>query len=300
MLAPDVTQTEDTMTRSLQAAAFVTIYAAAMRFQVSPLLQFPLPSWFDPIKANLETAIGNARQWQDVLCGQVAIQVPQSLIDYDAVFQRTAGQIVNLITEIEMGGSGSATGDQHQQANALIGALLTQLKSEVSTMSDLHGQTVELMDKIQQDYNNLAAAANTIATEIPNGGSTSQTIQAQLGDDFLDTAMQGTCSVNLSIKESIDVQIKSTAQSCPEILPYVIALKVLQKAQTENGVATKALSNVLTSWQLMQDLVQDTINDLEKADDSQVLPILQQAEVQAASQVWTQLKQFAETLASAA
>ncbi len=295
MLAPDVTQTEQNVTRSLQSAALVTIYAAAMRFQVSPLLQLPLPDWFAPIKADLDTAIVHARTWQDTLCGQVAIQVPQSLIDYNTVFQATANQIINLITEIEMSGP-DATAEQRQQAQQLLGALLKQLAKEASILGDLHGQIIQLMDQIQQDHDNIGQASATISQEIPNGGSISQTIQSQLGNDFLDTQMQGTCSVYLSIKESIDIQIKTSAASCPEILPYVIALKVLEKAQSENEAATKALSNVVASWQLLQDLLQDVIDDLTKADDSQVLPILQQVDVQAAAKVWVNLQQFAANL----
>ena len=298
MLAPDAANTEQTVEKSFQAATLVTIYAAAMRFQVSPLLNLPLPGWFDPIKTDLETAIGHARTWQDALCGKIAIEVPQSFIDYNSVFQATSDQIINLITEIEMSGQ-SATSDQHQQANELLGSLLLQLGQESTTLGDLHGQVVQLMDEIQQDHTTISGAEATISQEIPDGGVISKQIQVELGNDFLDAQIQGTCSVSLSIKESIDMQIKQTAAANQELLPYVIALKILQKAQGDNEAATQALSAVVTSWQLLQDLLQDAITDLKRADDDQVLPILRQADVEAAQSIWAQLDEFATTLLTA-
>jgi hypothetical protein len=296
MLAPDdVAATEHSLEQAINASTAVTIYAAAMRFQVSPLLELPLPSWFDPIKANLETAIGHARSWQDDLCGQIAVDVPQGVIDYNKVFQPTSDQLINLVTQIEMSGQ-EATTDQRRQANALLGTLLSHLDDQARTLNALHGSLVRLMDDVQQDHSAMTEADSTIAREIPNGGVISEQIQAQLGNDFLDTQVQGACSVSLSIKASIDLQIKQTAGSHQELLPYVIAMKVLEKAQADNEVATKALSGVATQWQLLQDLLLDVIDDLDKADSGGVLPILQKLDVQSAQGVWIQLQQYAARL----
>ena len=296
MLAPDnVAATEQSLGRSIQASTAVTIYAAAMRFQVSPLLQLSLPAWFDPIKQNLETAIAHARTWQDNLCGQVAIDVPQGVIDYNKVFQPTSNQLIDLITQIEMSGQ-DATNDQRQQATKLLGTLLAHLDKQATTLRTLHGSLVQLMDDVQQDHTAISNAEGTISDDIPGGGVISKQIQAELGNDFLDTQIEDSCTVSLSVKSSIDLQIKETAGSHPELLPYVIALQVLQKAQSDNEVATKSLSDVLTQWQLLQNLLQDVVDDLNTADNAGVLPILQKLDAQSAQNVWTQLEQYATRL----
>ena len=76
----------------------------------------------------------------------------------------------------------------------------------------------------------------------------------------------------------------------------MIALQVLQKAQSDNEVATKSLSDVLAQWQLLQDLLQGVVGDLNKADNAGVLPILQELDIQSAQNVWTQLEQYAMRL----
>ena len=296
MLAPnDVDTTEQSLGRALQASSAVTVYAAAMRFQVSPLLQLSLPAWFDPIKVSLETAIGHARNWQDNLCGAVAGDVPQGFIDYNAVFQPVANELINLITTIELSGQ-SATSDQHQQASALLQRLLSHLERQATTMSTLHGSLVQLMDNVQDDHTVMVEAGVTVAREVPGGGIISKQIQADLGNDFLDTTFESPCLVSISIKSSIDITIQQTAGSHPELLPYVIAMQVLQKAQGDNEVATSALSDVLNQWQFLQDLLQDVVTDLDKAADPDVLPILQKLDVQIAQGIWTQLQAFAEQL----
>jgi hypothetical protein len=298
MLAPDnVAATEQSLRRTLQASTAVTIYAAAMRFQVSPLLQLPLPSWFDPVKTTLEAAIGHARTWQDRLCGQVAVAVPGSFIDYNSVFQPTSNQLINVITEIEMSGR-PASADLRAQAAKLLGTLSSHLGAQAADLRGLHASLVGLMDDVQQDHTAIADAESLIAQRIPDGSVISKQISAQLGDDFLDARIEGPCSVSLSIKESIELTIKETAGSHPELLPYVIASQVLAKAQRDNEAATQALSAVLSQWQLLQDLLQDVIDDLNKAADAGVLPILQKLDVQSAQGVWQQLQQFCEQLTS--
>ena len=296
MLAPnDVDTTEQSLGRALQASSAVTVYAAAMRFQVSPLLQLSLPAWFDPIRAGLETAIGHARNWQDNLCGQVARDVPQGFIDYNAVFQPVSNELINLITTIEMSGR-PATADQHQQASALRQRLLSHLEQQATTMSTLHGSLVQLMDDAQHDHTAMVDAGATVARALPGGGIISKQIQADLGNDFLDTTFESPCLVSVSLKSSIDITIQQTAGSHQELLPYVIAMQVLHKAQGDNEVATTALSDVLAQWQLLQGLLQDVVTDLNKAADPDVLPILQKLDVQAAQNVWMQLQAFAEQL----
>lgn len=295
-LTPDVNKTQQDVQQTMQAETPITIYSAAMRYQVEPLLKQPLPDWFAPIKSQLDSAVGHARTWQDSLCGTISATVPQAIIDYNSTFQDQTDQLLNVMTEIQMGG-GTATPQQQQQSSQLLGVLLTGLGTEQSTLAGLNQQLVALMDDLQGDHTNLVAAEATITSEITTGGELIQSLTADLGNDFLDTQVSGPCDVvSVQIKESIQLTIKQQAGSYTELLPYVIARAVLQKLAGDSESATQALSAVMTSWQLLQDIMQDVIHDLQKATGAQVLPLLKQLDIQTAQAAWAQLEQFASQL----
>jgi hypothetical protein len=267
-----------------------------MRFQVEPwLTNLQLPDWFEPVKTHIETAVDHARTWQDKLCPMITSAVPQSLIDYSTVFQSVSISINNLMTEIEMNG-GTATKEQHDAVNGLLASLLAQLNKEVTTLSDLHTQIINLMDEIQQDYQSITGDESTISKNEPGSGVISKQIQADLGNDFLDTQVLAPCNVSVTIKMSIELKIKATAGSHQELLPYVVALELLNKAQVDNAAATQALSAVVASWQLLQDMLQDVIDKLKEASDDQVVPILRKVDFKIAEDIWSQLATFARGL----
>lgn len=295
-LTPDVNKTQQDMQQAIQAETPITIYAAAMRYQVEPLLMQPLPDWFTPIKSTLNTAVGHARTWQDSLCGTISATLPQALIDYNSTFQDQTDQLLNVMTEIQMGG-GSASPRQQQQASQLLGGLLTGLGTQQTTLGGLNTQLVALMDDLQGDHTNLVTDEATITSEITTCGELIQSLTADLGNDFLDTQVSGPCDVvSVQIKESIQLTIKQQAGSYTELLPYVIARAVLQKLSGDSESATQALSAVMTSWQLLQDMMQDVIRDLQKATGDQVLPLLKQLDIQTAQAAWAQLEEFARQL----
>lgn len=295
-LTPDVNKTQQDVQQTMQAETPITIYSAAMRYQVGPLLKQPLPDWFAPIKSTLDTAVGHARTWQDSLCGTISATVPQAIIDYNTTFQDQTDQLLNVMTEIQMRG-GSATPQQQQQASQLLSGLLTGLGAQQSTLAGLNTQLVALMDDLQGDHTNLVAAEATITSEITTGGELIQSLTADLGDDFLDTQVSGPCDVvSVQIKELIQLTIKLQAGSYTELLPYVIARAVLDKLTGDSKAATQALSAVLTSWQLLQDILQDVIRDVQKATGDQVLLLLKQLDIQTAQAAWAQLEEFASQL----
>jgi len=295
-LSPDVNKTQQDIQQTMQAETPITIYSAAMRYQVEPLLNQPLPSWFAPIKAQLETAVAHARTWQDSLCGSITATVPQAIIDYNTTFQDQTDQLLNVMTEIQMGG-GTATPSQQQQSTQLLNGLLSGLGTQETSLGGVNTQLVSLMDDLQNDHTNLVNSAATITSEITTGGELIQSLQADLGNDFLDTQVAGPCSVVMvQIKESINLTIKQQAGSYTELLPYVIARAVLEKLTGDSETATQALSTVLTSWQLLQDMLQDVIHDVQKATGDQVLPLLKQLDIQTAQAAWAQLEEFASQL----
>ncbi len=297
MLAPDVATTEKNVKASFAATTVVTIYAGVMRFQVAPwLTNLDLPVWFDPISAHIQTAVDHAKNWQDELCLKITSDVPQSLIDYSQAFDTAAMNLNNIQVEIEMSSSGEATAEQHQQINGILSGLLTQLEAQTTTLNDLHTEVIALMDDMQQDHDTIVTDEHTVSTNVPGYGVISKQMQADLGKDFLSTVVQSPCIVTVSIKMDIETKIEEAAGSKVELLPYCVALQLLDKAQTDNEAATKALSSVATQWQLLQDLLQDVVNKMKDAADDQVVPILRQVDFKTAQDLWDQLATFARGL----
>lgn len=73
---------------------------------------------------------------------------------------------------------------------------------------------------------------------------------------------------------------------------------VIDNAVADNAKATKAISQMMAVWSLMQGLLQSVVDDLSQAADPEVLPILQKAEFDAARQVWVHLSEIAKSIAS--
>ena len=202
---------------------------------------------------------------------------------------------MNLMMEIQMGGT--ATPGQQQQAEQLLGDLLTGLGVYTDQTSALHQQLVHLMDEMQDDHTALGKSEAQISDEITNGSEIIKDMQADMGNDFLDTEVSGPCNVtSVSIKETVHLKIEQRAGTHKELLPYVLALKILDKMSTDNAAATQALSSVLEIWQSLQNMLDIVVQDLKKADADQVVPILQKLYIQAAQDAWTQLEVFAKSL----
>ena len=115
MLAPDKTTTEQALKLSISSSAVVTVYAGALRYAVSPLLEATMPAWFDPVKTSIATAVTNGTNWMDDLCIDVTTVIPQSIVSFAGTFATASDTINNIETEIMMS-SGAATPEQKQQS----------------------------------------------------------------------------------------------------------------------------------------------------------------------------------------
>ena len=298
MLAPDTTKADQALQHSISSSAVITVYAGAMRYAVSPLVDTTMPSWFDPVKASIAAAVANATNWMDDLCIDVTSAIPQSVITFAATFGTTSDTLSNLETEIVMS-SGVATAEQKQQAVDAMAKLQTGVGDADASVAAVQARLLDLATLLQTDHDNLRTAAATVNANVPNGETISQKITADLGQDFLSVTPNGPCMVSVAIKSDVEITITQTAGSHPELLPYVIAQKLLGNAIADNEQATGAMSDVRAIWALMDGLVKDASSDLSMAADKDVLPILQQAEFSAARDVWNHLSEIAKTLMQA-
>lgn len=296
MLAPDLEKTTAALTKSFSAAQIVTVYCGAMRFVIGPqIVAQNFPSWFNPVKAAIDKAVSHGSEWMDDLCIDLTTAVPQTIISFNAKFQETTDALMNLQTEIAMG-SGTATPQQQRQAIDLF----NQLKSDLAVLTPVtkadQMRITALLGAIQADYKALSDLSALVANSVPNGGTISQQVTADLGDDFLDITPNGPCLVSISIKTNVDAKIKRTAGANTEILPYLITLAILKKALDDNANATLAFSQVLNVWGFMAGLVDITLEDLTKGAAKDVIDVLREAMLQAAQDVWAQLAQTAQSL----
>lgn len=279
----------------MSAAAVITVYAGGMRYTVAPLTMATLPSWFDPVKASITTAVTNATNWMDDLCPDATRAVPQSVVDFATTFSSASITLSNLETEILMS-SGAATPEQRQRAETALQSLKTGVATADGGVSAIEARLLGLAKSLATDHDNLGAAAAIVNRNIPDGGATSKQINVELGDDFLTITANGPCMVSLAIKTDIEIKIKQTADTHTELVPYVLAQRLIANGISDNEQATSALSNFRAIWALMDGLVGDTANDLGEATDEHVLPVLQAAEFDAARDVWSHLASVAASL----
>jgi hypothetical protein len=299
MLAPDKAKTADALRTSIGAAATITVYAGALRYAVAPLATERAPAWFDPVKASITTAVANATHWMDDLCLDVAALIPESIITFAATFDAVSDEINNLETEITMS-SGVATPEQKHRAARLLKELSAGVDKAKGDTAAIDARLLSLTKLVQADHDAMAKASSAVAANIPNGGMISQEMTVNLGDDFLNVTPNGPCMVSVDIKSDVKIKMTKTAGDHPELLPYVVAQKLIDNAIADNEQAGVALSSLRAIWTLMEGLIKDTIGDLSTAADKDVLPVLQQAEFAAARDVWDQLSSVARALTQGA
>ncbi len=294
MLAPDKTIAEHTLRLSISASAVITVYAGALRYAVSPLLQASMPGWFDPVKYSIVTAITNGIHWMDALCIDVTSVIPQSIISFAGTFDTASDTINNIETEIMMS-SGTATPEQKQQSIDTLTTLKGAIAKANADIAAIDVRLLSLTKLMQADHDAFADAAGIVAHNIPDGGTISKEIHADLGNDFLTITPNGPCMVSLAIKSDVMIKITQTSRSHPELLPYVIAQKLIDNALVDNVQASEAISKVRATWSLMEGLVDAAMADVSAAADKDLLPILKRAEFSAARNVWDQLSNIAKT-----
>ena len=295
MLAPDQDKTEEALQSSISSAATITVYAGAVRYAVVPLLPASGPEWFLPVQETIGTAATNAAHWMDDLCIDATLVIPRSVIDYAATFDDIADQMNNLQTEIEMS-SGTATPYQRQLAIDALNGLKAGVDRAKQDVAAVDARLLSLTKLVQSDHDAMATASVLVAQNIPDGAVISKTMTVDLGNDFLDIVPNGPCMVSVNIRSNVIVKLTATAGAHPELLPYVVTRQLLENAVVDNAKAGIALSNVRATWALMEGLIDDTINDLTTASDTDVLSILRQAEFAAAQDVWNHLSSVAQSL----
>ncbi len=295
MLAPDITTTEHTLQLSIRASAVITVYAGALRYVVSPLLQESMPGWFEPVKNSIATAISNGIHWMDDLCIDVTRIIPQSVISFAGIFDMASDTMNNIQTEIMMA-SGIATPEQKKRSIDTLVTLKSGISKASADIAAIDARLLRLTKLVQSDHDALAIASNIVAYNTPDGRTISKEIHADLRDDFLAITPHGPCMVSLAIQSDVMIKITQTAGSHPELLPYVIAQKLIDNALFDNTQASEALGKVRATWALMEGLVAAALTDVSTASDKDLLPVLRRAEFSAARDVWDQLSHIAETL----
>ncbi len=295
MLAPDKSAATTALQNSIGGAGDITVYAGALRYAVAPLLKVRMPVWFDPVKTSIAAAVTNARNWMDDLCVDVTTVIPQSVITFATTFHTISDQINNLETEIAMS-SGVATPEQKQRAIDALSALKSGIDRATRDVSAIDARLLSLAKLVQADHDALAGASGIVAQNIPDGGVISKAITLELGDDFLNVTPNGPCIVSIDMKSDVMIKITQTAGQHPELLPYVVAQKLIDNAVADNARAGDALSRVRAVWALMEGLIKDALADVSTAADKDILPVLQQAEFAAARDVWDQLSGIADSL----
>jgi hypothetical protein len=295
MLAPDKTTATTALQSSISSAAVITVYAGALRYTVAPLLSGAMPAWFAPVKASVATAVTNATDWMDDLCIDVTTVIPNSVITFATTFDTVSDQINNIETEIIMS-SGVATLEQKQQAVDALTVLKVGIDKANGDVAAIDARLLDLTKLVQADHDALATGSGIVAQNIPDGSVISKAMTVDLGDDFLNITPNGPCMVSIDIKSDVMIRITQTAGAHPELLPYVIAQKLIDNAIADNAKASTALSRVRGVWALMEGLIKSAIDDVSVAADKNVLPVLRQAEFAAARDVWDQLSSIAQSL----
>jgi hypothetical protein len=192
--------------------------------------------------------------------------------------------------------SGVATPEQKQRAIDALTSLKAGVDKAKGDVAAIDTRLLGLTKLVQADHDALAKSGGIVAQNVPDGGVISKAMTVDLGNDFLNITPNGPCMVSIDIKSDVIIKITRTAGEHPELLPYVIAQKLIDNAIADNAEASDALSSVRAVWALMDGLLKSVIDDVSMAADKDVLPVLQQAEFAAAGDVWDQLSLIAKSL----
>lgn len=138
-----------------------------------------------------------------------------------------------------------------------------------------------------------------IALAVATAGAAAPLIAVGIGVIGVGGAIAGTVIFNEKVKADIEELYKQQAALSDEQRQVSALLGITSSIQTlvtHNEAAIKAVSNVLDTWAVLETKLQSVLDDLRKAEASNVSAIIEKLDLQTARKAWDQLVAFAQRM----
>jgi len=284
-LAPDVDSSESSMQSGMSAAAAVTQNSAAVTTLVPAY--YATLTGYASIETTLKSVVSDAQIWPDSLCGPYTTGVPGLFISFNTTFQAAAA---NLTTQVNLLNEDPTNASAASALSSQLQSLLTELQTLQKPMTQLQTQLVAYQKTLQNDWNELEEAIDTLSA---TASKTVETVSASVNVTF---QMLGSCAAIVSMSSSTQASIEQAQHAGQsEAVPIALEQALLSTMINQNESATSAMSTVLDQWATLIDKYEAVIGDLESAQSASST-ILAELDIDTATMAWAQLAAYAQSL----
>lgn len=224
----------------------------------------------------------------------VLLDEKTKILDVHKQLQEFATNIHNDHTSLLEGQNSARQQVQLEQKQVdLINAQINKIKAQLQT--DNTSATASEIGLGVAIFITVAAIGLAVAT----AGAAAPLIAVGIGVIGVGASIAGTVIFSEKVKADIEELYKQQAALSDEER-QVCALQgiteSIQSLVTQNEAATKAVSNVLDTWAVLETKLQSVLDDLQKAEASHVPAIIEKLDLQTARKAWDQLVAFADRM----
>ncbi|HUZ00797.1 MAG TPA: HBL/NHE enterotoxin family protein [Thermomicrobiaceae bacterium] len=144
----------------------------------------------------------------------------------------------------------------------------------------------------------VAAIALTVAT-----GGIAAPIAIGVGVLGIGAAIAGTVIFNQDVSQDFDdlyAQQKALSDEQAQVSGLIGITNAINSLVTANEAATQALSDVLDTWQVLEQKLKAVVTDLQNAEAPNIPAIIESLDIQTAQTAWNQLVTFATSMQTSA
>ncbi len=293
MLNPDINTTQKQLKAAYDSTSAVTNYAQATITAVPKVLN--PPSWFQSTGEDIRTSQEHARCWLKNTCPAVTVTVPCSVIQFSQTFDDAASKLLDLLKAMESQPGESPTGEQRQQVDEIFAGLLEETQQQNQAVQSLQGQISDFFRQIIADHTALSDDLSATQAMFAEGKKWIQTLQADIGEDFITSQAMGPCHSIVEIKIEITFAIQSSGAD-PDLAILVLAEAILKNLVSNQASVTPAIQNVLDLWTTLAVKIESVITDLQKAEGEDYTSVLKKIDLMVARDQWKQVADYAAEL----
>jgi chromosome segregation ATPase len=215
--------------------------------------------------------------------------VPGLFTSFNTTFQAAAA---NMTTQVNTLNDDPTNAAAMSALTSQLQSLLAELQTLQKPMTQLQTQLVQYQKTLQNDYNELEEAIDSLSATT---GEAVETVSASVNPTF---QMLGPCAAIVSVSSTTEASIEQAQHAGQsEAVPIALEQALLSAMLTQNENATTAMSDILDQWATLIDRYEAVIEDLQSAESASSA-ILEELDIQTAQTAWSQLDAYAQSLSS--
>ena len=308
-LLPDP-KTRDNINRTIASVGSVSSYCASVLATDIPQT---LPgNVYAQLNASLSSVKGHSAIWMNDLGPTVSASFPNMILSFSEKFHASTEAITAILNTIVTQQHSVATDAQKNQICQELTTLIQTLQQQLTMLVSIQNQLVDFNTDLEEDHATLSTSSQDIQQILRENGADQSALQRQIRQVQAQIQSDQTKMKYMWLLGPLpEIYLYNQIQNLRGQLAQLISGLNSDQQQnatlmmvgnsfddlTSQNAQTQAIyTNIIDSWQVLEGKYGAVLNALNNADDANVVPIVQEADMATADTDWQQLAEFVEQL----